>query len=73
MLHDPKAKIAEIALATKMSTERVFNIIRSILGMNKLRAGWVLRLLAVDQNRIQKLITFQRIPKEFFAPIHNHG
>lgn len=71
MLNDPKVKLREVANAVGMSLERVGNIVHSILGMKKLCARWVPRLLTVDQKRIrvttsqQNLALFSRKPTEF--------
>lgn len=71
MLNDPKVKLRELAETTKMSYGSVFNIIHDILGMKKLCARWVPRLLTVDQKRIrvttsqQNLAMFTRNPTEF--------
>ena len=71
MLNDPKVKLTELAETTKMSYGSVFNIIYDILGMKKLCARWVPRLLTVDQKRIrattsqQNLAMFTQNSKEF--------
>ncbi|XP_033217657.1 histone-lysine N-methyltransferase SETMAR-like, partial [Belonocnema kinseyi] len=71
MLNDPKVKLREVANAVGISLERVGNIVHSVLGMEKLCARWVPRLLTVDQKRIrvttsqQNLALFSRKPPEF--------
>lgn len=51
VLADHRVKIREIAEIANISTERVHNILREKLGMRKLSARWVPRLLTVEQKR----------------------
>lgn len=50
VLDDPKVKLREIVEKTNVSYERVHNILHEHLGMRKLTARWVPRLLIIDQN-----------------------
>ncbi|XP_033231999.1 uncharacterized protein LOC117182982 [Belonocnema kinseyi] len=70
MLNDPKVKLREVANAVGISLERVGNIVHLVLGMKKLCARWVPRLLTVDQKRIPKLheIGFELIPEPPYSP-----
>lgn len=71
VLADRRLKINEIADMVNISGERVHNILHEHLGMRKLSAQWVPRLLTVDnkRNRVttseQCLKLFQRNPNEF--------
>ncbi|XP_033221847.1 histone-lysine N-methyltransferase SETMAR-like, partial [Belonocnema kinseyi] len=70
MLNDPKVKLREVANAVCILLERVGNIVHSVLGMKKLCARWVPRLLTVDQKRIPKLheIGFELVPQPPHSP-----
>lgn len=71
VLDDRNVKVREIADIVKISTERVRHILHENLGMKKLSARWVPRLLTIDQKqqRIHDsehgLALFQRNPTEF--------
>lgn len=71
VLADRRVKIRELAEAVHISTERVFHILHDILGMKKLSARWVPRLLTVDQKRKRVttseacLAMYNRNPSEF--------
>lgn len=56
MVEDRRLKVTEIAEITRMSAERVCNILRERLCMEKLCAWWVLHLLTVDQKLIRKTV-----------------
>ena len=49
VLADRRVKIREIANIVKISIERIQNILHETLGMKKLSARWVSRLLIVEQ------------------------
>jgi len=49
VLADRRVKIKEIANIVKISIERIQNILHETLGMKKLSARWVSRLLIVEQ------------------------
>ena len=57
VLEDPRIKVREIAGVMNMSKERVFHILNQHLGMRKLSARWVPRLLTVDQKRVRMNIS----------------
>lgn len=59
VLDDPKLKVRELAKMVNISTERVLNILHKFLGMKKLCARWVPRVLTIDQKRI-RVLTSQR-------------
>jgi histone-lysine N-methyltransferase SETMAR len=71
VLEDRRVKIFEIVEKVKISYGSVVNILHEDLGMTKLSARWVPRLLTVDnkRNRVvasqQCLELFQRNPNEF--------
>lgn len=71
VLADRRMKIREIAEMVNISIERVQNILHAKLGMRKLSARWVPRLLTIDQKRkrvttsTQCLDKFKRNPSEF--------
>lgn len=71
ILDDRRLKVREIAEAVNISIDRVHHILRDVLGMRKLTARWVPRLLTVDQKRIRLNISqecldlFKRNPTEF--------
>jgi hypothetical protein len=50
-LNDRKVKSIEIAETLKISKERGGHIVHEYLGMRKLCAKWVLRVLTIDQNQ----------------------
>lgn len=72
VLEDRRVKIREIADAMHISNERVFYVLHNILGMKKLSARWVPRLLTADQkrNRVttseECLAMFNHSPSEFW-------
>ena len=53
VLNDPKVRVRRIAEIVFISNERVVNILQTHLCMRKHCAGWVLRLLTINQNRIR--------------------
>ena len=65
-------KVREIAEIMNMSKERVCHILNQHLGMRKLSARWVPRLLTVDQKRVRMNISnallaqFRRKKSEFW-------
>jgi len=71
VLADRRVKIREIADIVSISIERIQNILHEELGMKKLSARWVPRLLTVEQKRNRMttsehcLDMFKRNPKEF--------
>ena len=71
VLADCWMKIREIAASVNISTKCIENILHDKLGMRKLSARWVLRLLTFNQkqNRMvtskQCLAMFKRNPSEF--------
>lgn len=71
VLADRRVKIREIADIVHISIERIQNILHEKLGMRKLSARWVPRLLTVEQKRNRMttsehcLNMFKRNPKEF--------
>jgi histone-lysine N-methyltransferase SETMAR len=71
VLNDRRLKVREIAEAVKISIDRVHHILHEILGMRKLSARWVPRLLTVAQKRVRMNISqecldlFKRNPAEF--------
>lgn len=71
VLEDRRVKVREIAKKVSISNERVFNILHEHLGMKKLSARWVPRLLTVDQKRNRVTISkkcldkFKRNSNEF--------
>lgn len=71
VLEDRRVKIREIADIVKISTERVQNILHEKLGMRKLSARWVPRLLTMEQKRNRLTISelclnkFKSNPNEF--------
>lgn len=71
VLADRRLKVRELATMTGISAERVGNILHEILGMKKLSARWVPRLLTKEQMR-NRMVTskeclaiFQRNPNQF--------
>lgn len=71
VLADRRVKVREIADIVHISIERIQNILHEKLGMRKLSARWVPRLLTVEQKRNRMttsehcLAMFKRNPKEF--------
>jgi len=71
VLGDRRLKIREIAETVGMSKDRVGHILHEILGMRKLSARWVSRLLTPDNKRNRETTSeqcftlFKRNPKEF--------
>ncbi|XP_033229927.1 histone-lysine N-methyltransferase SETMAR-like, partial [Belonocnema kinseyi] len=72
MLNDPKVKLREVANAVGILLERVGYIVHSVLGIKKLCARWVPRLLTVDQKRIPQAklheISFELVPQPPYSP-----
>ncbi|GFY05155.1 histone-lysine N-methyltransferase SETMAR [Trichonephila clavipes] len=72
LLDDRRIKMREIAEVMNMSKERVCHILNQHLGMRKLSARWVPRLLMLDQKRVRKSISnalvaqFRRNKSEFW-------
>ena len=69
VLDDHRIKVKEIAEVMDMSKERVCHILNQHLGMRKLSARWVPRLLTVNQKRVRMNISnaFQTtLVKRFF-------
>ena len=71
VLNDRRLKVREIIETVKISVGRVWHILHECLGMRKLSARWVPRLLTADHKRArvvaseQCLGMFQRNSKEF--------
>ena len=71
VLADRRVKVREIAEMTGVSVERVHNILHQELGMRKLSARWVPRLLTLEQKRVREtkseecLKMFKGNPREF--------
>ncbi|GFX04316.1 histone-lysine N-methyltransferase SETMAR [Trichonephila clavipes] len=71
-LDDPRLVVREIAEVMNMSKERVYQILNQHLGMGKLSAHWVPRLLTLDQKRVRMsisnalLVHFWRNKSEFW-------
>jgi len=71
VLTDRRLKIREIAETVGMPKHRVRHVLHDILGMRKLSARWVPRLLTPDKKRNREttseqcLTLFKRNPKEF--------
>jgi histone-lysine N-methyltransferase SETMAR len=71
ILDNPKIKLDEIVEIVNISKERVHYIIHEHLGIRKLIARWVPRLLTIYQKRqrvrasTRSLELFQRNPNEF--------
>lgn len=59
ILADHRTKVREVAKAVGVSYGMVFNILHDRLGMRKLSARWVPRLLTVDNKRIRVSISKQ--------------
>ena len=57
VLDDRRIKVREIAEVMNMSKERVCHIFNQHLGMRKLSARWVTRLLTMNQKRVRKDIS----------------
>ena len=57
VLEDRRMKVRDIAEVMNMSKERVCHILHQHLGMRKLSARWVPRLLTVDQKRVRMNIS----------------
>ncbi|KAG7313617.1 hypothetical protein JYU34_000775 [Plutella xylostella] len=72
VLDDRRIKVREIAEAMKMSRERVCHILNQDLGMRRLSARWLPRLLTSDQRRVRMNISnallaqFRRNKSEFW-------
>ena len=72
MLDDRRIKVIEIAEVMNISKERVCHILNKHLGMRKLSARWVPRLLTVNQKRVRMNISntllaqFRRNISEFW-------
>lgn len=71
VMNDRKLKLSEIAEVMYMSKQRVGNILHEFLGMKKLNARWVPRLLTPDQKERRVidsehcLAVYNRDPNEF--------
>lgn len=71
VLRDRRLKVRELAGEVGISTERVHHILHDCLGMTKLCARWVPRLLTADHKQQRALISaeclniFLRNPSEF--------
>ena len=69
VLTDRRVKVRELVEATGISHGTVISILHEQLGMKKLSARWVPRLLTVNHNRVtiskQCLEMFQRNPDKF--------
>ena len=69
--NDRRLKVREISKTVNISVRCVWHILHACLGMRKLSARWVPRLLTADHNRArvvaskQCLGMFQRNSKEF--------
>ena len=57
VLDDRRIKVRVIAEVINMSKERVCHILSQYLGMRKLSARWVPRLLTVDKKRVRMNIS----------------
>ena len=72
LLDNRRIKVREIAEAMNMSKERVCHVLHEDLGMRKLSARWVPRLLTLDQKRVRMnvsnalLAQFRRQKSEFW-------
>lgn len=72
VLDDRRIKVREIAEAMKMSRKRVYHILNQDLGMRRLSARWLPRLLTSDQRRVRMNISnallaqFRRNKSEFW-------
>ena len=53
VLDDRRIEVREITEIINMSKERVCHILNQHLGMRKLSARWVSRLLTIDQKRVR--------------------
>lgn len=75
ILADRRTKVREVAKAVGVSYGTVFNILHDRLGMRKLSARWVPRLLTVDNKRIRVSISkqcldlFKRNSQEFWRRV----
>nr|XP_024219422.1 uncharacterized protein LOC112211618 [Halyomorpha halys] len=71
VMEDRRLKVREVAEAVGMSPERAYHILTEGLGMKKLYARWVPRLLILDHNRTrlemseQNLARFLRNQQDF--------
>lgn len=71
VLNDRRLKVRDLADIANISVDRVHYILHDVLGMKKLSARWVPRLLTVDQKRIRMNISqeclelYNRNPAEF--------
>ena len=73
VLTDRRVKMRELVETTGISHGTVISILHEQLGMKKLSARWVPRLLTVDHNRVTilklYLEMFQRNPDEFLRSL----
>ncbi|XP_018308488.1 histone-lysine N-methyltransferase SETMAR-like [Mycetomoellerius zeteki] len=75
ILADRRTKVREVAEAIGVSYGTAFNILHDNLGMKKLSARWMPRLLTVDNKRMRLSISkqclelFKRNPKEFLRRV----
>ncbi|GFX30089.1 histone-lysine N-methyltransferase SETMAR [Trichonephila clavipes] len=73
VLDDHRIKVREIAEVMNMSKERVCHILNQHLGMRKLSALWMPRLLTLDQKHVRMnipnalLAQFRRNKSEFWS------
>ncbi|XP_066994420.2 histone-lysine N-methyltransferase SETMAR [Anabrus simplex] len=73
VMEDRRLKVREIAEAVGMSSERIYYILTEELGMKKLTARWVSRLLTLDNKRTrlkmskQSLARFQCNQQDFLC------
>ncbi|GFR27136.1 mariner transposase [Trichonephila clavata] len=79
VLADHRLKVSEIAEIVSISKDHVAHILHEILGIRKLSARWVPRLLTPDNKRNlvttseQCLALFKRNPKEFLRRYGTFG
>ena len=75
ILEDRRLKVREIVEAAGMSSEQAYHILSEELGMKKLSARWVPRLLMQDQKRVRLeiyegcLACFWRNQQDFCASL----
>ncbi|GFT66440.1 histone-lysine N-methyltransferase SETMAR [Trichonephila clavipes] len=79
VLDDHRIKVRKIAEVMSMSKEWVCHILNQHLGMRKLSARWVLRLLTLGQKRVRMNISntllaqFRRKKSEFWRRLTTVG
>ena len=59
VLNDRRLKVREISETVKFSVERVWHILHECLGMRKLSARWVSRLLTANYKRVRVVASEQ--------------